>query len=713
MCSLIALQIREMGKNDKRALPEDVLVKISIFKDNWPMLRNNLRIRERKEKVLHEISDDILREARKIKEEAVEKLEENIEKLRRALEGRGAELKIAKDGLEASRMVLKLCKEHNVKLVVKSKSLTTEEIELNRLLESEGVEVIETDLGERIVQLAGQRPSHILGPAFHMTRNEVAEVFSRYYGRTVPPDPHQIVLEVRREFREKYQKAGMAVTGANFIIAENGATVLVTNEGNDRLALAFAPIHVVIAGVEKIVSSTTDVLKILKILPRNATGQRLSSYVSFHIPMMNTYPRDDAAAPRKTIYILIDNGRLQARQDKEIKEILYCIRCASCLQVCPPYNIVGGHVFGYIYSGPMGIAWTMIAHGLDKTVFAQLCNTCGLCREACPLDIDLPYLNSIVKERYGKKYGYPSINKSLKKYESLITLASRAPSLSSKLLNSSFVRKSIEKFIGIDSRRPLPRLAEKNLGEIFTEIGSAEKGSIALFTDALIYYVYPDWAIKAAKILSALGYRVIIPSLKSSGMPLIQYGFLDEAREIAQYNVENLYDLIDKGYKVVSLEPTAQECLTNYYPKLLHGEKSRKVAENSYGYFEFLKMIGWREVTRVLKNLEGLYVTYHLPCHSKTRDGSIVVKEFLEALGAKVYFKRIGCCGLAGTWGMKKDGHGYDISVEIGRYLVGEYEKLGGEFIVTECSACLFQFQHLSTLPSRHPLQMIQLISSE
>ncbi len=695
------------------SLEKQVLEKLSLFKDNWPMLKNNLRIRERKEKVISEIAPEILREVRKIKEESIENLEKNLKRLEKVLEGRGAELKIAKDRDEASRIVLDLCKQYGVKLVVKSKSLTTEEIELNKVLESNGIEVIETDLGERIVQLAGQKPSHILGPAFHMTRNEVAEIFTKYYGRPIPPDPQQIVLEVRKEFREKYQRAGMAITGANFIIAENGATVLVTNEGNDRLALAFAPIHVVIAGLEKIVSSTRDVLKILKILPRNATGQRLSSYVSFHIPTMNAYPSDGVRKLRKTIYILIDNGRLQASKDREIREVLYCIRCASCLQVCPPYNMLGGHVFGYIYSGPMGIPWTMIAHGLDKTYFSQLCNTCGLCREACPLDINLPYINSIVKERYGKTYGYPSINKMLKRYESFITFASKTPNLSNKLLNSSSIRKIMEKLIGLDSRRPLPRLAEKNLGEIFTETGSPDKGKITLFTDSLIYYMNPDWAVKAVKILSSLGYKVILPSLKSSGMPLIQYGFMDDARRIAEYNVKKLYELAKEGYIIVSLEPTAQECLTNYYPKLLENHESKTVAEKSYGFFEFLKKIGWSELNKILKNLNGVHIVYHLPCHSRSKDGSIVVKEFLEALGARVYFKRIGCCGLAGTWGMKKNGYGYDISVEIGRYLVGEYEKLGGEFIVTECSVCLLQFQHLSTMPSRHPLQLVQLRSDE
>ncbi|MCX8193582.1 MAG: LUD domain-containing protein [Nitrososphaeria archaeon] len=692
-------------------MSEEVLEKLSIFKDYWPMLKNNLRIRERKEKVLHEISHDLLGEVRRIKEEAIERLEDNIERLRRVLESRGAELRIARDGLEASRMVVDLCKQYNVKLVVKSKSLTTEEIKLNKFLESEGIEVVETDLGERIVQLAGHRPSHILGPAFHMTRYEVAQVLTRYYGRPIPPDPQEIVMEVRREFREKYLRAGMAITGANFIVAENGAVVLVTNEGNDRLSIAFTPIHVIIAGVEKILPTTKDVFKILKVLSRNATGQRLSSYTSFHIPTSISYPREGSVKPRKMIYILIDNGRIEAARDRDVKEALYCIRCASCLQVCPPYNIVGGHVFGYIYSGPMGIPWTMITHGVKNTEFAQLCNFCGLCKEACPVNIDLPYLNSITKERYGKKFGYPSINKNLKRYESFITLAANIPSLSNYFLSSKIGRKLIEMFIGLDSRRTLPKFSKNNLGEVFKEVGDGREGKVALFTDALVYYMYPEWGLKASEILSRLGFRVVLPKQKSSGMPLIQYGFIDEARKIARYNVESLYDLVEKGYKVVSVEPTAHYCLTYYYPKLLDTEISKNVAENSFGFFEFLKYIGLSKVTKILKSLDDMKITYHLPCHSRSRDGSMATKEFLESLGAKVFTKNVGCCGLAGTWGMKKGGHGYELSIEIGRIVVKQYEEMDGELIATESSICLQQLASLSKLPCNHVFDIVEISS--
>ncbi|MEM0451532.1 MAG: LUD domain-containing protein [Nitrososphaerota archaeon] len=690
-------------------LEERVLEKLSSFRGKWPILQSSLRKKERKEKVLPEISMEDLRNVRSIREKAIQELEENIERLKRVLEEKGAELYIARDGVEASKIVIKICKENNVKLIVKSKSLTTEEIELNKFLESEGIEVIETDLGERLIQLAGQKPSHILGPALHMTRYEIAEILSKYYGRKILPDPREIVLEVRREFREKYQRADMVITGANLIIAENGAIVLVTNEGNDRLSLAFAPIHVVIAGVEKIVPSTKDALRILKVLCRKATGQRLSSYVSFNVPSSLAYPKDGMKKIRKTIYILIDNGRMNARRDEDFRKALYCIRCASCLEVCPPYNMLGGHVFGYIYSGPMGIPWTMITHGLKNTEFAQLCNICGLCKEECPVDIDLPYLNILVKKMYGEAYGYPSINRKIKRYEKLIDLGSKLPSFSNTIMNQRLFKKLIEEYVGIDRRISLPRFSSKSLGEIFKEIGGGERGKIALFTDSMLYYFLPELALKAVDILSKLGFKIILPKQKSSGMPLIQNGFINEAREVALYNVSSLYKLVDRGYKVVTLEPTSYLCISRYYPKILQTRESIKVSENTYTFYSLLKTIGWSELENIVKKLDNMSLIYHKPCHTLMENGSIPVIDFIEKLNANVMFRNAGCCGLAGTWGMKKNGHGYDIGIEIGKWTLDMYEKLRGEMIVTECTACYIQFSNLSKhLPVKHVLELIQ-----
>lgn len=674
------------------------------------MLKNNLRVREKKGKVIHEIGEDSLRELRRIREESVERIEENIDLLREALRDRDAELKIARDGSEASGIVTEICKRYRAKLVLKSKSLTTEEIYLNGYLESEGIEVVETDLGERIVQLAGQRPSHILGPAFHMTRYEIAEMLSKHYGEPVDPDPADIVLKVRSEFRRKYPAADVVITGANMIVAENGAVVLVTNEGNDRMSVAFAPVHIVVAGVEKLVRTTGDALKILEILPRYATGQRLSSYVSFHVPTSKRYPRDGVSGPRRMVYVLIDNGRISASRDPELREALMCIRCASCLQVCPPYNFLSGHVFGHIYSGPMGIPWTMIAHGLENTYFAQLCNFCGLCKEACPVKIDLPYINSVVKERYGKRFGHPPVNKFLKNYESIVRLGGKVPKISNFILKSRSVRWVAERLVGIDSRGGIPEFSENNLGRLFREEGVERRGKVALVTELLVYYMFPEWGLKASRILSRLGFKVTLPPQRSSGMPLIQHGFLEEARRVADQNVRLLHELVERGYKIVSLEPTAHYCLVYYYPKLLNNGASRKVAENSYGFFEFLKLLGWGEVAGMIRSLNGTKTVYHLPCHSRTRDGSLATKEFLEAIGAEVMFKEVGCCGQAGTWGMRKDGLGYDLSTEIGKYVVKEYEDLGGDMIVTESSVCFQHLKRLSRMKCSHVFDLIELV---
>ena len=687
-------------------LEERVEDALRRFRGRWPVLRSSLNMRERRTPLMRELTEEDLREARRIKEENLERLEENLEKLRGVAQEKGAEIYLASSAEDARKKIVEICKMNDVKLVVKSKSLTTEEIELNKSLQSEGIEVVETDLGERIIQLLGQRPSHILGPALHLTRREVAEVFSKHLGKNIPPEPEEIVKAVREELRAKFMEADLAVTGANLVVAESGAIVLVTNEGNDRLCLAFSPIHIIVAGVEKIVSTVSDALKILRVLPKSA-GQRLTIYTTFQSFGGEAYPRNGERKLRKTYLILIDNGRLTARADEELRESLYCLRCAACLSVCPTYNLVGGHVFGYIYSGPMGIPWTAIAHGLENTEFSQLCYTCGLCKDACPLDIDLPYINSVIKERWGKLHGHPRINKIMARYESFALLGSFLSPIVNPLLKSRSMRKILEAVIGIDRRRLLPEFKRKNLGRLFREGGSGEAGKIALFTDSLIYYSYPEIGLAIARLLMELGFHVVLPKQRSSGMPLIQYGFLDKAREIASYNIKSFLPLIEEGYKIISVEPTASYCLKEAYVKLLKTNDAETVARNSYDFFEYLLRLDWDKVSGSLQNLGGVHLLYHKPCHSQKYGDHLPVKEILERLGAQVSHLDLGCCGMAGTWGMKKNGHGYDVSIEIGKILVSEYEKSGADLIVTESTVCRLQFLQLSKLPVKHPIELI------
>ena len=683
------------------ALAQRVDDAIRLFKDRWPILKASRRFLERRAKTLSELPSTLLPELRRVREKSLRDLDESLRRLRESVERMGGEFYVAGDSAEAREIVLGICRRLGVRRVVKSKSMTSEEIGINQALEENGVEVLETDLGERIIQLLGDRPAHILAPAIHKTREEIASLFSRTMGEHIPPDPQRIVEAVRRSMRRKYLEADMTITGANIIIAETGAAVILTNEGNDRLALAHTPIHLIIAGVEKIVPTVKDALKIIRVLARSATGQRLSSYVSLIAP---ENPIDGSGRRRKTVFVLVDNGRMDALSDKEVSEALLCIRCSACLHVCPTYNMVGGHVFGKTYTGPMGIPWTLITEGLDDLEFAQLCYTCGLCREACPVDIDLPYINSVVKYRHGGRHGFPALNKWMARYEAMAKAGSTLSPIINPLLGWKPFRKFLEKVVGVDSRRPLPRFSWRHLGRRIGEMGEGRLGKIALFTDSLIYYSYPEIGEAMAKLLAEAGYKVVLPPQRSSGMPLIQYGFLDKARRIAEENIQILHKLVEQGYLIVALEPTAAYCLTEVYPKLCPGTETLKVAENTLHYFQLI-LENWPEFQPSLRNLDGMRLHYHLPCHS--RGGKIYVREVLERLGARVSYMDLGCCGMAGTWGMKRDGHGYDLSIEIGRWMARQYEKAGSDTLTTESTVCALQFRHLSSMKVLHPIEVI------
>src|SRR5690606_15736312 len=272
-----------------------------------------------------------------------------------------------------------------VKLAVKSKSMATEEIRLNPALEARGIRVVETDLGEWIVQLAGDHPSHLIAPAIHITREQVAELFSKETGQEVSPEVQALVGVARQRLRQAFIDADMGITGANAAIAETGTIAIVTNEGNDRLVATLPPVHVAVLGVEKIVPTIDDVAAMLKLLPRSGTAQKITSYVSFITGPSRTADIELVTAmgvhgPKEVHIVLLDNGRLAAREDPELVDTLYCIRCGACSNVCPPYQVVGGHLFGHIYTGPIGLPLTALHHGLDAAADPQsLCVSCNAC----------------------------------------------------------------------------------------------------------------------------------------------------------------------------------------------------------------------------------------------------------------------------------------------------------------------------------------------
>jgi L-lactate dehydrogenase complex protein LldF len=326
--------------------------------------------------------------ARAIKEATLQRLDAHLETLVANIERLGGHVHFATTAEEAREIVLDIARRTGARMAVKSKSMATEEIHLNDALQAIGVTPVETDLGEYIIQLAHERPSHIIAPAIHKTKGQVAELFSRELRRPgLPADPEVLTKIAREELREKFLTADLGITGANFAVAETGTVVLVTNEGNGRMATSLPRVHVAVMGVEKVIPSMTDLAVFLAILAKSATGQKLSVYTTL---VQGPRRPGELEGPDEFHLVLLDNGRI-AQLAGPLRESLYCLRCGACLNVCPVYRQIGGHAYGYTYPGPIGILLTAMLNGpASVRDLSHASSLCGACADACPVRIDIP-----------------------------------------------------------------------------------------------------------------------------------------------------------------------------------------------------------------------------------------------------------------------------------------------------------------------------------
>jgi L-lactate dehydrogenase complex protein LldF len=329
-------------------------------------------------------------QAHALKRHTIENLDHYLETFERAVAARGGKVVWCKDAGEAVEFLAGLARAKGARLLAKVKSMTSEEIELNDHLAKHGLEAVESDLGEFIVQLAHSRPYHIVAPALNLTRYDVADLFTRTLGvehETVPENQTKIA---RRVLREKFLAADIGVSGANFLVADSGAVVLVTNEGNGRMCTTLPPVHVAIAGIEKLIPRAQDLGVFLKLLGRSATGQPLTVYTSF----LNGPRREgEIDGPREFYAVLVDNGRTRLLADREKRQSLYCIRCGACLNHCPVYRKIGGHNYPWVYSGPIGKVISPQYRGIGEDPWLPFASSlCGVCAEVCPVKIELPKL---------------------------------------------------------------------------------------------------------------------------------------------------------------------------------------------------------------------------------------------------------------------------------------------------------------------------------
>lgn len=371
---------------------------------------------------------------RAIKAHTLDNLAYYLELVERNVIASGGHIYFAKDAEAASNYVVNLAKERGIELVIKGKSMVSEEMALNHRLEEEGIEPVETDLGEYIVQLAEETPFHIIAPAIHKSRGEVSELFVEKLNVPMYDNIEDLTREARDQLRQKFVDAGMGITGANFVVAETGTVTLVTNEGNGRMCTSMPKIHVAITGMEKVVPSIEDLGLFLRLLIRSATGQRISSYVT-----TVTGPRgeDEVDGPEEFHLVIVDNGRSKMLADPNLREALYCLRCGACLNACPVYRKVGGHAYGWVYPGPIGAIVSPMLTNLSEAKDLPYASTlCGACKEACPVKINIPRMLLYLRKELTQGETYPE-HKSVSMAESTAVKGWRASVSSSFMMRLS------------------------------------------------------------------------------------------------------------------------------------------------------------------------------------------------------------------------------------------------------------------------------------
>ena len=378
---------------------------------------------------------------------------------------RGGKVIWAQNAKEAQKEILYILKKHSAKVVVKSKSMTTEEIDLNEYLKKHKIDSIETDLGEYIVQLAGEKPYHIVTPAMHKSKEDIAKLFNEKFGISVESTPEEMTAFVRSLLREKFITADVGITGANFLIADTGAVALTENEGNGLMSISFPKIHIAVAGIEKLIPSLVDLHTFWPLLSSHGTGQMVTVYNSI---LTGPKQNGEIDGPEEMYVILLDNNRTEVMKNTKQRRALSCIRCGACLNVCPVYRNIGGHTFGTTYSGPIGSVITPFMNGFKDYQHLSFASTlCGSCTEICPVKINLHELllynrNEVVKRKYttaGEKFVVKSWKRIMMKRWRLDAVGAGTKNVAIKL----FFNKSWGK------KRVLPEIKEKSFKQIWVE----------------------------------------------------------------------------------------------------------------------------------------------------------------------------------------------------------------------------------------------------
>ncbi|UIJ37862.1 LUD domain-containing protein [Desulfobaculum bizertense] len=636
------------------------------------------------------------------KDAAIHRLPELYEEFKTKAEALGVHVHLAKTAAEANNIIAQIARDNDVKKIVKSKSMTAEETRLNHVLENE-FEVVETDLGEWIIQMRHEGPSHMVMPAIHLSRYQVRDLFTDVTGKEQDSDIQKLVKVARRELRRHFVEADMGISGANFAIAETGAIGLVTNEGNARLVTTLPRVHVAICGVDKLTPTMHDALRVLKALPRNATGQALTSYITWIAGANECAVTTDS---KKEMHIVfLDNGRLAMAQDPDFSQVLRCVRCGACANVCPVYRLVGGHKMGHIYIGAIGLILTYFFHGRDKAKnLVQNCINCGACKEVCAAGIDLPRLIKEIQCRILEEEGHPLYSELLGKlmknrrlFHSLLKTAryGQAPMKA----KNGFLRHPPLAFFKDHNFRALPQVADKPFRDIWKKLDSkvdAPKMKVGLFAGCVQDFVYPEQMAAAVKVLKHGQAAMGFPEGQSCcGLPLQMMGEKKHAAELAAQNIA-AFDASNYDY-VITLCASCASHMKHMYPRLLADDpsfalKAQQFADRVIDFSSFV-----RDVLKLdesdFKTISTTEKTaYHAPCHMCRGLGvKGCTQEGLQKAGVdyvKIKEEDV-CCGFGGTFTAKFPAE----SQALMNKKLDHVKEVGATQLVTDCPGCVMQLR--------------------
>ena len=688
-----------------------------------------------------EAYDQLKDEARAIKADAIERLPELIDEVTATVEENGGTVYLASDAADANEYIADVCSRQDADRLVKSKSMTSEEIEVNEHIDEQGTEVIETDLGEWVLQIAEEAPSHIVAPAIHKSRAEIARLFNEYFD----PDreletAEELTMFARERLGEQILDADVGMTGANFITADSGTIALVTSEGNARKSVTAPDTHIAVAGVEKIVPTVEDLQPFIELIGRSGTGQDITSYISLFTPPINspTVDFEDPDAPiqgdgedREFHLVLIDNGRMAMREDDDLRETLYCIRCSACANTCANFQSVGGHVFGgETYSGGIATGWEAGVHGLDTAAeFNDQCTGCSRCVEACPVGIDIPWINTVVRDRINSKKDVnaeflvdgltpdtessgPGLQKRLfGNFETLAKLGSAFAPLSNWVANSPPASYALERIAGVDRRRPLPAFRRTTLVEWVEQretIPPADPDrKVVLYPDLYTNYMDVERGKAAVRALEALGVEVVVPSCPGSGRAPLSQGMIDTARHKAEGVAESIVPYVEKGYDIVVIEPSDVAMFTGEYGRLLPEDEFGPLQESTYEIVEYVYGLieNGADIEELSHAVGDRTVAYHSHCQQRTMGLEAYSVTLLERCGYEVATNDAECCGMAGSFGYKSQY--YEQSMDVGEYLAEQIRDADPDVVAASGTSCLDQIDDLLTERPKHVIELL------